>query len=175
MTDIAAASGNLRVSVTSEIGAEMMLFRLRDSQPAQSAGAAGIVRAEEGGLRLAGLNGKPLAAGDRPHRVVHWGAPEGGVLLDFEVGPGDGVLRFAVIEHHLRPGELVGRAVFARPPELAPNIRMLSDRAMIRTVVGIDLASGAVTLGGAGGSPGEDEEGAEPGVAGGEEAERAGA
>ncbi len=179
VTDVSAASGNLRVSVTSEIGAEMMLFRLRDAQPApgasRSAGAAGIVRAEGAGLRLAGLNGKPLAAGDRPDRVVHWGAPEGGVLLDFEVRPGDGVLRFAVIEHHLRPGELVGRTVFARPPELAPNIRLLSDRAMIRTVVGIDIASGAVTLGGAVGSPGEGEEGAEPGVAGGEEAERAGA
>ena len=85
------------------------------------------------------------------------------MLLDFEVGPGDSVLRFAVIEHHLRPGELVGGTVFARPPELAPNIRMMSDRAMIRTVVSVDLVSGVVTLGGVGELGGEavGEEGAE--------------
>lgn len=167
VTNVAAVSDNLRVSVTSEIGAEMMLFRLRDVQPvggtSQSGSEARIVGVGEAGPRLAGLNGKPLTAGDRPERVVYWGAPEGGVLLDFEVGPGDSVLRFAVIEHHLRPGELVGGTVFARPPELAPNIRMMSDRAMIRTVVSVDLVSGVVTLGGVGELGGEavGEEGAE--------------
>ena len=164
VTNVAAVSDNLRVSVTSEIGAEMMLFRLRDMQPVSGTSRSGdearIVRVGPAGPRLAGLNGKPLSAGDRPDRVVHWGAPEGGVLLDFEVGPGDSVLRFAVIEHHLRPGELVGSNIFARPPELAPNIRMLSDRAMIRTVVSVDLASGAVTLGGVGEVGGDEEVGA---------------
>lgn len=163
-------SGMLRLAVTSEIGAEMLLFRLRDMQPvpgvARDGSETGIVRVGEAGPRLAGLNGRPLTGGDRPVRLTHWGTPEGAVLLDFEIGPADTVLEFAVIEHHLRPGELVGGNIFARPPELAPNIRMLSDRAMIRTVVSVDLVSGEVTLAGATGPPGE--EGGEPGVGGGE-------
>ena len=152
--NVSDVSGMLRLSVTSEIGAEMLLFRLRDVQPLPGTPEGGsetrIVRAGEAGPRLAGLNGRPLTAGDRPVRLTHWGTPEGAVLLDFEVGPADTVLKFAVVEHHLRPGELVGGNIFARPPELAPNIRMMSDRAMIRTVVVVDLVGGVVTLGGVG-------------------------
>ena len=163
-------SGMLRLAVTSEIGAEMLLFRLRDMEPVPGVARDGsetrIVRVGEAGPRLAGLNGRPLTGGDRPVRLTHWGTPEGAVLLDFQVGPADTVLEFAVIEHHLRPGEIVGGNIFARPPELAPNIRMLSDRAMIRTVVSVDLVSGEVTLVGAMGPPGEEE--AESGVGGGE-------
>ena len=64
---MAIVSDNLRVSVTSEIGAEMMLFRLRDVQPvggtSQSGSETRIVGVGEAGPRLAGLNGKPLTAG----------------------------------------------------------------------------------------------------------------
>ncbi len=130
VTDTAVAGGLLRISVTSRIGAEMMLFRSADT-----------------GARLAAINGRTVSGGAGSWRMEHWGEPEGGVLLDFEpVAGGDGVLRFAVVEHHLRPGELVGNTIFARPDDLAPNIRMLSDRAMIRTVVGVDVATGEVTF-----------------------------
>ena len=130
VTDTAGAGGRLRISVTSRIGAEMMLFRPGDA-----------------GARLAAINGKTVPGGEGSWRMEHWGEPEGGVLLDFEpVADGDGVLRFAVIEHHLRPGELVGNTIFARPDDLAPNIRKLSDRAMIRTLVSVDVATGLVTF-----------------------------
>ena len=144
VTDTTLSDDLLRVSVTSAIGAEMMLFRFGDDGP-----------------RLAALNGKSLASGERPSQVEHWGTAEGGVLLDFVRGPGDEVLRFTVVEHHLRPGDLLGGDHFTRPPELAPNIRMLSDRAMIRTTV----------VGGRSHRRGEDREGGRsgclPGGAGG--------
>ena len=122
-------SGLLRVTVTSEVGAEMMLFRFG-----------------EGGPRLAALNGRSLPGGGRPSRIEHWGTADGGVVLDFEQPAGVGEVRFTVVEHHLRPGELLGTDRFARPPELAPNIRMLSDRAMIRTVFSVDAGTGAVRI-----------------------------
>lgn len=133
VTDTAISDGLLRVAVRSRIGAEMMLFR---------PGGAGA--------RLAAINGRTVSGGAVSWRMEHWGEPEGGVLLDFEpASDGDGVLRLSIVEHHLRPGELVGNTIFARPGDLAPNIRMLSDRAMIRTLVGVDVATGEVTFVGA--------------------------
>ena len=129
VADTTVPSGLLRVTVTSEIGAEMMLFRFGEDGP-----------------RLAALNGRTLPGGGRPSRVEHWGTADGGVVLDFEQPAGAGELRFTVVEHHLRPGEVVGNDRFARPPELAPNIRMLSDRAMIRTVFSVDAGSGEVRI-----------------------------
>lgn len=150
VTDTAVRDGLLRVSVTSRIGAEMMLFRPGDT-----------------GTRLAAINGKTVPGGAGSWHMEHWGEPEGGVLLDFEpVADGDGVVRFAVIEHHLRPGELVGNTIFARPDNLAPNIRKLSDRAMIRTMVSVDAATGEVTFPRATDSAAEEEvEGTGEGVA----------
>ena len=150
VTDTAVSSGLLRISVTSRIGAEMMLFRPGDAS-----------------ARLAAINGKSVPGSAGSWRMEHWGEPEGSVLLDFEpVADGNGVLRFAVIEHHLRPGELVGNTIFARPDNLAPNIRKLSDRAMIRTMVAVDAATGEVTFPRATDSAAEEEvEGAGEGVA----------
>ena len=130
VADSTVPSGLLRVTVTSEIGAEMMLLRFGEDGP-----------------QLAALNGRSLPGGGRPSRIEHWGVADGdGVILDFEHEEGAGDLRFTVVEHHLRPGEIVGNDRFTRPPELAPNIRMLSDRAMIRTVFSVDAGSGAVRM-----------------------------
>ena len=117
----------LRVAVTSAIGAERMSFSIPEDGP-----------------RLAAVNGELLPSGsESPAQLVHWGAPpEGGLTLDFIRPPGDPRLSFTVVEHHLRPGELVGEHYFSRPPELAPNIRTLSDRAMIRTPVNIGESGG---------------------------------
>ena len=129
VTDSTVTGDLLRVAVTSAIGAEMMLFR--------SAGD---------GPNLVALNGKTIPRRNGPWHMEHWGAPEGAVLLDFERDAGNGVVRFSIIEHHLRPGELLGNTIFARPDDLAPNVHMLSDRAMIRTLVSVDVESGVVTL-----------------------------
>ncbi len=118
----------LRVSVTSAIGAERLSFTIPEDGP-----------------RLAAVNGLLLPAGSgSPDRLVHWGAPpEGGLILDFIRPPGDPRLSFTLVEHHLRPGELVGANYFTRPPELAPNIQTLSDRAIIRSQVNLGGEVGA--------------------------------
>ena len=129
VTDSTAATHVLRVAVTSAIGAEMMLFRHAGDGP-----------------NLVALNGKTIPRRVGPWHMEHWGAPEGAVLLDFERDAGNGVVQFSIVEHHLRPGELLGNTIFARPDDLAPNVPMLSDRAMIRTLVSVDVGSGEVTL-----------------------------
>ena len=167
VTDTAVSGGLLRISVTSRIGAEMMLFRPgADTRRVETDGEVMLVPPADT-TRLVAINGRTVSGGEASWRMEHWGEPEGGVLLDFEpVADGDGVLRFAVIEHHLRPGELVGNTIFARPDNLAPNIRQLSDRAMIRTMVSVDVATGVVTFGRATESAAEEEvEGAGEGVA----------
>ncbi len=129
--DGAGATNALRVSVTSAIGAEMMLFRFDEGAPLPTA-----------------VNGKALPPGADPTTVEHWGAPESGVLLDFpRASIGGDLVSFTIVEHHLRPGDLVGADRFRRPSELAPNIRTLSDRAMIRTRVAVNPATGEVRLG----------------------------
>ena len=112
----------LRVSVASAIGAERMSIAIPENGP-----------------RLAAVNGYLLpAGGEAPELLVHWGAPpDGGLVLDFIRPPGDSRLSLTIVEQHLRPGELVGPQYFTRPPELAPNIRTLSDRAFVRSVITI--------------------------------------
>ena len=146
VADSAGPADAVRVAVASAIGAEMMLFRF-------DADGAAVPTA---------VNGRELPGAARPTSVEHWGTPEAGVLLDFPLRPGAGPLHFTIVEHHLRPGELVGADRFRRPSELAPNIRTLSDRAMIRTSVTVDPATGEVRLASATG-PGAD--GVSPGEA----------
>ena len=145
VADSAGTGDLLRLSVTSAIGAEMMLFRFDD----------------DGTLPTA-VNGRELLAGAGSTSVEHWGTPEAGILLDFPRLPGGDLLSFTIVEHHLRPGELVGADRFRRPSELAPNIRTLSDRAMIRTRIAADPATGEVRFASAVG-PGAD--GVSPGEA----------
>ncbi len=129
VSDTTVADGVIRLSIASPIGAEMLVLRLAAQGPP-----------------LVAVNGQPIRGGERPERITYWGTPEGSILLDFDRGAADGSLDLVVVEHHLRPGELVGQRYFMRPAELAPNIQMLSDRAMIRTALAIDPASGEVRM-----------------------------
>lgn len=78
------------------------------------------------------VNGRPLPTQERPTRVEHWGTPEGAVRLSLEL-PAGREPDFTVVEHLLRPEELLGSGFFQRPPHLAPDITELSDRAILRT------------------------------------------
>ncbi|GMV03774.1 MAG: aminopeptidase [Gemmatimonadota bacterium] len=107
---------HLRLAVRSAVGAEMLRLHFP----------------EAGATRLVALNGRPLPIDERPRQVDHWGAPDPVVTLDLEM-PAGTLLEMDVVEHLLRPGELVGEESFRRPPELAPDITWLSDRAVLRT------------------------------------------
>ncbi len=118
----------LRVAVSSSIGAEATLFRFGDL--------------DERGVRLVAVDGEspPDGASLRGRPLRHWGAMGDAVVLDFRLDARAGAFEFVVVEHHLRPGELLGPDPFERPPELAPNVTTLSDRAMIRSRVRVDPA-----------------------------------
>ena len=104
---------HVTMRVRSEIGAEMLAFRFN------------------GGTRAHSINGKPL---DNPETIVgmdHWGEPDGSVELELTLPPLEAI-DVTVIEHLLRPEELLGAEPFERPDGLAPDIVWMSDRAMFR-------------------------------------------
>lgn len=126
------AFGRLRVAFTSSVGAELLRLGIPEGAP-----------------RVLAVNGKDLERGEESPRLIdHWGAPEGAVTLDFELSTVRGPFEITVVEHLLRPEELVGAGPFQRPPELAPNITRGSDRAMLRSTAVVDPAGGVVTVGG---------------------------
>ena len=129
----------VRVAVRSELGAEMLLLRLPEN-PALVA---------VGGTPVPSRNTQGEAVDATIRTLEHWGAPvDGGLTLDFEVGtgagPGASVLELAVVEHLMRPEEILGSDPWRRPPDMAPDVTRLSDRALIRTVVVLELATVAV-------------------------------
>lgn len=101
--------------VRSRVGAELLQFR-----PGPS-----------GSTRITSINGVAI---DSPGDVVsleHWGTPDGFVALEVETGA-DQPIDLHIVEHLLRPRELLGREPFERPDDLALNVNRLSDRAILR-------------------------------------------
>jgi hypothetical protein len=129
--DTAAVGALARVSVRSAIGSEAMGFVLSDEGP-----------------DLRALNGEAVPNAERVTYADHWGAPEDAVQLSFVRSFRDDRLDFVIVEHMLRPSEIVGEEAFRRPPHLAPDITRLSDRVLVRTPVTVDLVTGAVEVAG---------------------------
>ena len=129
--DPSSGPGSARVLLRSEIGAELVSVDLGASDAA-----------------LVAVNGHPLPREAPARFVEHWGTPDGDLVLDFDVSGTSIPFRFAVVETHFRPNELVPGDPFDRPPELAPNIRRNSDRGLIRTPVVVDPSAGTVTVAG---------------------------
>ncbi len=145
VADTLVASRRLvRVAIRSEVGAERVLVRL----PADSVAS----------LRAVDREAVPPAGGSpSPFEVPvldHWGAPQDSVILDFDMDSAASSLDLVVVEHLLRPGEVLGADAFRRPPTLAPDLSEASDRAMFRSVVrlafgpGTSAAPGQGTTGG---------------------------
>ncbi len=103
----------VRLAVRSAVGAERLGFQL------------------DGGTRLRAINEVVLEDSEVIRRADHWGVPEGAVVLDLTM-PAVEPIGVHVIEHLLRPEELVGREPFARPPTMAADVTRLSDRVMLR-------------------------------------------
>lgn len=126
----------LTLSLRSAVGAEMIALRIP---------AAGDVFLERVGGRPVPDQDPEDRSGARRARIVeHWGVPDPALTVELSVGPGVDTLALEVVEHHLRPGELVGPSHFLRPPDLAPNIVTGSDRAVLRSVVRILPGTGTV-------------------------------
>jgi hypothetical protein len=102
------------LALVSQIGAEMLRF----TYPVG------------GRTRLIALNGRRIDDPEALQWAQHWGTPDPAVFLTLEMPEGADV-ELNVIEHLLRPEELLGADAFARPSTLAPNINRMSDRAML--------------------------------------------
>jgi len=94
-------------------------------------GAERVVFEVEGDTRATAINGKILGDAERLRYVEHWGVPDGEILLEVAM-PAGGAIEVQVVEHLLRPEELLGAGTFRRPPELAANVVAQSDRALFR-------------------------------------------
>ena len=104
------------MSVRSRIGAEVLGFQ----------------SAEGSGTRLLSINGKAVPDPGSMRWAFHTGEPDPVVLLELEV-PEDEMLELNIVEHTLRPQEILSTDVFERPEKLAPDITRMSDRAMLLT------------------------------------------
>lgn len=111
------AEGERRVTlrVRSRIGAEMLRF---EYDPQRN-------------TRLLSVNGRALSEPDSLVWADHWGEPDGDVVLELTMPPTEPI-GLQIIEHLLRPAELLGAGPFERPEDMAPDIVWMSDRAMFR-------------------------------------------
>ena len=85
--------------------------------------------------RLLSINGHEVGDPDALRRAEHFGQPDQMVELVLETSPIEPI-GLHVVEHLLRPEELLGPDAFARPETLAPDITRMSDRAMFRYSIG---------------------------------------
>jgi hypothetical protein len=115
----------VRVAVTSGLGGEMVGVHL---EPFVAGEVVGV-----GGARL------PVAS--TPVRTLtHWGRPtEDAVLIDVALALDATELTLLVVEHHLRPREVLIEGVFERPDSLVANVAAGSDRAVQRTRLTVSL------------------------------------
>ncbi|MGE0160902.1 MAG: M28 family peptidase [Gemmatimonadales bacterium] len=109
----------VQIGVRSRIGAEMLALQV-DPNTA---------------TRVLAINGRTLEGSDSLAWIEHWGVPDSLVTVDVLSRPG-GTIGLHVVEHLLRPGEIVGPEVFRRPPERAPDVSTQSDRAVFRSSLG---------------------------------------
>jgi hypothetical protein len=107
---------HLRLGLRSVIGAEVLSFQVTPL----------------GGTRVLAVNGHALDSSVDIDWVEHWGVPDSLVTLDVTTRAG-APIGLSVVEQLLRPEEVVVADVFRRPPQLAPDVRARSDRALFRS------------------------------------------
>jgi hypothetical protein len=102
------------LSVRSRLGAELLRFHV---PPA-------------GRTRLLSINGDAVEQPQSLEWAEHWGEPDtAGVVLVLRM-PADAPIGLTVVEHLLRPGEVLPMRAFERPVDLAPDVNAMSDRAV---------------------------------------------
>ncbi|HET9948953.1 MAG TPA: M20/M25/M40 family metallo-hydrolase [Longimicrobiales bacterium] len=112
---IEGSERRVTLGVRSRVGAELLRFQVDTL----------------GRTTILSVSGHELDSPGRVRVVEHWGVPDSLVVLRLRM-PADEPIGLHVVEHLLRPGELLGDDRFARPPTLVPDYSTLSDRAMLR-------------------------------------------
>jgi hypothetical protein len=98
--------------------------------------------------RLTGVEETDFGAEGRATTLVHWGAAPGGVLrFTADVGIEVEEIEFTVVEHHLRPMEVLPGELFERGDSLIPNVATGSDRVIQRTVLRVAVGEPEVVGG----------------------------
>ncbi len=117
----------LSLSVRSGLGGEMVGIHLPDAVSGRMVAACGWPAAE--------------APGAEPVRsLAMWGHPdEGDVDFALELDPRAREVEIELLEHHLRPAELLGPDFFRRDDSVVPDASTGSDRVVQRTLVRLSL------------------------------------
>ncbi|MGW8266709.1 MAG: hypothetical protein ACWGSQ_10095, partial [Longimicrobiales bacterium] len=120
--------------------ADRMAGRHRELDLAIGSGLGGEMiglRIPEGGGEITSVNGISWGRDSGPGPVrslVHWGTPEDGLLsVRIRMDAGTTAMHLDIIEHHLRPREVLGEGFFRRDEGLLPNAPAGSDRIVQRT------------------------------------------
>jgi len=111
----------------------------------------GIYLRDDSDAKIVGVGSSAWQSDDVPvRRVVHWGRPEDGTLrFAVEVGATTEELELGVVEHSLRPTEVLGSYFFQRPDSMVANTAAGSDRVIQRTLLHVRLESARPHVGGA--------------------------
>jgi hypothetical protein len=131
------------LALRSGVGAEMMALEMPDEATVTSVGGRPVPDGEAGAGPV--------------RRVVHWGRPQEAVRVGVRVPADVATLPLTVVEHLLRPEELLGDEPWRRPADMAPNVNMDSDRAILRTPLRVALTGGRSPS-----APGDEGSGAAP-------------
>jgi len=112
------------LAVEPGLGGEMVGLRLAEGAPGSIAGVEDFGWPEQ-----------------EIRTLTHWGAPRNGaVIVWLETPPEAEWADLILVEHHLRPRELLGGSFFQRPDSLVPNAFLGSDRVIQRTSLRIPLS-----------------------------------
>lgn len=123
----------VRLEVRSAIGAEMIGIHIPDGVDGALTGVGGWPVDDRSGAGSASWR-----------RLTHWGLPEDGVLLvDLMLDAHQEEVTLNVLEHHLRPTEIMGEYFFARADSLIADASVGSDRLIQRTPVRIYMGGPA--------------------------------
>ena len=111
---------HLRVAIRSHLGAEMVGVNLVDP-------GAEITR-------VAGVGWGPDGGSEPVRSLTHWGRPQDSLLtVEIRTDPRSGPMELQILEHHLRPREVLGEDFFRRDESLIANGPAGSDRIVQRT------------------------------------------
>jgi hypothetical protein len=124
---------------------------VEDSRRRLRLGVTSGLRGEMLGLQLGqaatftAVGGVPLAPASRAAtELTHWGRPpDDELLVDVTLPPESSALELIVVEHHLRPRDVLGGHVFQRADSLIANAAADSDRVIQRTVVRLAVVDAA--------------------------------